>query len=204
MKGASQLADINPRIQQFQHKISQKTARLLTDADILLSTCIFLVFLWSFLDFFNKFPSYILGYSLPEIVGIAAYNFTFALFESSLYFLMIFLVLSLIALCLPDKWLGDHLALVGSGLAIILAARAMFGQFNYSFVAGLSPQQKLFSWIIIGLVFLLVYALLITQPKFRRAWRALLKRLSVLSAIYVFFGLVGLVIVIIRNLFLKG
>jgi hypothetical protein len=171
------------------------------DVYLLLSACIFSVFFWAFLTLFNSIPSYILEFSVSEIISLASYSFAFALFESLLYFLVIFPVLYLIALILPKKLLGEHMGPIGSVLAIIIAAIVMFIQANYETVIRLSTRRTLFYLGVIGLGFLIYYILILLFPKFKSTLQNILKRLSVLSTIYTVFGVLGIIIVIIRNIF---
>lgn len=187
-------------LQRLILQVHNKTTFYTVDRDILLSSCIFPVFFWAFYDFFNQFPSYILGYNITEIVGIAAYNFSFALLESLLFFIIILLILYLVAIVLPNKLLGDHLAVIGSGLAIWVAGVAMFIQKNYITVIGWNSQTENIYLGLAGLGFLIYCTFVIHYPKFKSVIRSIYKRLVVLSAIYAVFGIVGLIVIILRNI----
>jgi hypothetical protein len=171
------------------------------DVLLLLSACIFPVFFWAFLIFFNGIPSYILQFSLSEIIGVAAYSFAFALLESLLYFLVIFTILVIPALILPRKLLGEHLAVIGSLIAISFAVIVMFYQSDYETLTSLSTRRMLFYGGLLGLGFLIYYFLIMHFPKFESVVCAILKRLSVLSTIYAVFGILGVAIILARNIF---
>jgi hypothetical protein len=187
-------------LQRLIQQAQKKTVNYPVDIDILLSACIFPVFFWAFYDFFNQFPSYILGYSVTEIVGIASYNLSFALLESFLFFVIILLILYLVAVILPNKLLGDHLAVIGSGLAIWVAGVAMFIQKNYLTVIGWSSKTESIYLSLVVLGFLIYWAFVIHYPKFKSVLRSIYKRLVVLSAIYAVFGMAGFIVVILRNI----
>jgi len=170
------------------------------DAVLILAACVFPVFFWAFLIFFNGIPSYILQYSLSEIIGIASYSFAFALIESLLYFLVIFVVLYPVALILPQKLFGEHSGPIGALLAIIIGSLFMILQSDYEDVTSLSTRRTLFYLGLIGLGFMIYSVLIMRFPKFERAVRSFFKRFSVLSAIYAFFGILGIVIVVVRNI----
>lgn len=167
----------------------------------MLSACVFAVFFWAFLNIFNNFPSFIQQRTPAEMVGISSYILTFAFFESLLYFIILFPILCLAALLLPKKFLGEHLAPAGAVLALLIAAIAMYIQYDYETLTSLSIRRILFYLGLIGLAYLAYYIVLIRFPKVDQVARSIFQRVSVLSVIYAVFGVIGILIVVLRNVF---
>jgi hypothetical protein len=166
-----------------------------------LSACIFSVFLWAILNLLNNMPSFLMQRTIPEMIGISSYMLAFAFFESLLFFLIFFFILCLAAILLPKNLLGEHLSPVGAALAIVIGAIAMYVHYDYETVVALSTRRILFYLGLIGLAFLIYYLALLRFPKFEKGVRSIFQRVSVLSYIYAFFGVIGILIVIIRNVF---
>jgi hypothetical protein len=170
--------------------------------DILLvfAACIFPVFIWSFYNLLNEIPSFVLRLNLGDLIGTSAYVLAFALFESLLFFLALFIIMSLLAFVLPRKLWGDHFAAIGSMLAILISAVAMYFQLNYDRVVKLSLKRTLFDLGLVGLAFVIYYVLILSFPRFESAIRSVVRGISVLSIVYAFLGCLSILIIIFRNI----
>jgi hypothetical protein len=171
------------------------------DILLVLSTCVFSVYLWAFYNLFYQIPGFLHRLTLFETIGAASYILLFALFESIIFFLVIFIFFFLASLVIPKRLWGEHFAAIGGLLAVMLAAVAMTSQVIYDAIIELSKRQT--ALYIAGLIilFLVLYLLVLRFPKFEKAIRTVFSRISILSIIYAALGLISLLIVIIRNIF---
>ena len=140
---------------------------------------------------FREVPSWVLSMTLWEVISTVAYTLTFALIET----LIVFLPVILIAMILPRRWVQEKfiplsslllteltLMAVGLHFAIILEKPKRLLLLSYAFVLGLTTF------------------LVLRFPRIQNVLRAVVERLTVLSFIYIFFDMISLVIVLIRNL----
>jgi len=145
-----------------------------------------------------------------DAVGVASYGLVFAFAES----LVIFVVIALLGFLTPNQWAGDRRVAFLSLLVIITALWGMISQllflWNISLPAPLirflaqseHPLRLLYAFslaIVLPTVLLPVYFFM-RSNKSVRFMQELTERLSVLTLLYLFFDLIGLVIVILRNL----
>ena len=145
-----------------------------------------------------------------DAVGVFSYGMIFAFIESTL----LFGVLVLLGLLIPKSWKEDRRIGLLAILFLILSLWAMISQLY--FLAGMSPA----SWFVQLLLrnahplrALYVIAFLVVLPSFlipayllTRAAQApaflreLIDRLSLLTTLYLFFDVLGLVVVLFRNI----
>jgi len=170
--------------------------------DILLvfAACVLPVFIWSFYNLLNEVPAFVLRLSVSELIGTSAYVLAFALFESIVFFLVLFIGLFLLALILPSKLWGDHFVAIGSMLAFLISSVAMYVQLNYDRLLKLSLKRTLFDLGLVGLAFVIYYVLVLRFPRFESAIRSVVRGLSVLSIVYAFLGCLSILIIIFRNI----
>jgi hypothetical protein len=167
---------------------------------LLLSACILPVFLWAFISLFNQIPALLLKLYTSELIGAIGYVLTFASIESLLVFIFVATILLSITLVLPGKYFGEHLAAMGSFLVFLVAAIFMYLQLNYDRAVDILKNQALLYLTMIGAVFFIYCILILKFPRLEAGIMAVLKRLTSLSILYAGFGLLGIVIVIIRNI----
>ena len=170
------------------------------DIFLVFAACVLPVFIWSFYNLLNEVPAFVLRLSVSELIGTSAYVLAFALVESILFFLVLFIVLFLLALIFPRKLWGDHFVAIGSMLAILISAVAMYVQLNYDRVLKLSLKRTLFDLGLVGLVFVIYYVLILTFPRFESAIRSVVRGVSVLSILYALLGCLSVLTVIFRNI----
>jgi hypothetical protein len=144
-----------------------------------------------------------------DAVGVVSYGLIFAFIES----VVIFLVASLLGFLVSKKWSEDHRVNLMGLLVFITSLWAMASylyfmlNWNFSgetilFIAGLShPLRFLYAvvLVLVGLTMALPTYFILRSEKFLKGVQALFERLSMLTQFYLFFDIVGLVIVIVRN-----
>ena len=153
------------------------------------SACIFLVYIWSFIALFFELPALFMRSSLAEVLGVASYILAIALFES----ITLFAVLFLISLVLPEKWSRNQWAASGSISALVITFWAILIQIQGPFIK---------NWYVVPLLFFLVASnlLIIKFPKLRAAIASITTRISILTNFYLLLSILGIFVVILRNL----
>ena len=170
------------------------------DALTVLSVILFIVFSWALYRTFWWVPSWLEYLSVWSILIIFAYVMAFALFES----LVILAMLILLCLLLPRKIFKDQFILQGSTLSLLLGVGAFLIQRNVNVIYRLKLEQTLlYPLLILVAVILLMF---ITSFLFKRIQplarltQATAERMTIFAYIYVPMGLIGLLVVIFRNL----
>lgn len=145
-----------------------------------------------------------------DAIGVASYGAVFALLES----LVVFLVFASLGFLIARPWGQETRLALLSALVLILSSWAIVSQLYFLLDISLpAPIIRLFAQAPHPLRVLYVIATILVAPtvivpawwvlrsnKVLRFMRGLIERLSLLTTIYLFFDVVGLVIVIIRNL----
>ena len=139
---------------------------------------------------FRDVPSWALYMRYWELISTVAYTLAFALFET----LIILLPLIVLGMLIPRRWVSSRfipwvgVMLVEGTIAAIAFQIAIMNH---------SPKKNLV--IGIGLMLGISSVLVIRYPKIGELFRSIAKRLVVLSFLYIFLDVVGLMIVIARN-----
>lgn len=165
---------------------------------------LFAVFGWSIRGFFYKLPSFTLYFGVSSNLAILSYMMAFALLES----MLMTGLLVLLSAVLPSGWLKSGFAYKGF-LIILVATLAMILFEDYYRVAFLKDiaagQTYPFppflrgaagSVLALGLLLWLVH----WKPRLQRYVLDILERMSLFTYVYVPLGLIGLVVVLVRNL----
>jgi hypothetical protein len=156
----------------------------------------FPVHVWAIVNILVMFPAWLLRASLWELAGAVSYPLVDALLESCL----LWLVFVLLGFVLPRRWLADKFVALSSALAWLLAAWAMVVQFIYSHLLQWSLLQLLPGLLLVVFSFALVYWLVQRFGRLEGWIRQAAKSLVMLAYIYLAFDLLGLVVVILRNI----
>ena len=153
--------------------------------------CAFPIHVWTIINMLRDVPSWAIYMRSGELISAVAYTLSFALFET----LTVFLLVILIGLIVPKHWIKDKFVPMSSVLLIELALMAIVLQF---FIKSYLPKRiLLLSYTaIIGLSIIVVPKF----PKIKVLVSSLAKRLSLLTFIYIFTDIIGLLIVIARNI----
>lgn len=160
-----------------------------------LASCVFLVFSWSMLWFFQQMPGWMAYLDSWDILGILAYIQAFALLESVLILLLVILV----AIILPAKWFRNRFAAQGSMMVFMLTFWTVLFQ-AIAFALPLWSSGQLLLGLVLPLVSIVVAGALVHRSeKAEKTIRALADRLTVFLYIYVPLGCLGLIVVVARN-----
>jgi hypothetical protein len=166
--------------------------------DLLLSlgAVAFPVHVWAIVNILFILPAWLLRLSIWELAGGISYALLDALLESC----VLWVGLVLLSFVLPRKWLADKFAALSSVLVWLLCAWAALVQFNFSIILQWGIEQML--PVLLGVVFSfgLVYWLVQRYGRLEGWIKLLTQRLAVLSYIYVIFDVLGVVVVVLRNL----
>jgi hypothetical protein len=156
---------------------------------------VFMCFTWTMIGFFNKLSSFILYLTLGEIANIFAFMMAFALLES----LVVAGLLVLLSAVLPSRWLKEGFAFKGfvilfvATVTAILFQKALRDHFP-------SPQMLLTYSVLPLLVIALLLWIVQTRPKIQNILLSVQDRILIMLFIYVPIGLLGLMVVMARNL----
>jgi hypothetical protein len=187
--------------------ITQKYSRL--GLSLLFLTCAFPLHLWTLLMAFRDIGWLTERTNLWDAVGVAAYGLIFAFVET----VLVFLVLVLLGFVIP-RWDSDRRIAFLALLILITLAWGMIAQLLFIWNVPLPapaihflrtshhPLRILYE----GALVIVIPTVLLPVYWFLRAKKAvpvmqnIMERISVLAAFYLIFDVVGLAIVIIRNL----
>ena len=134
--------------------------------------------------------------SLWDILGIFAYTQAFALLESS----AVLFGLLLVGAVLPARFFRDRFLTQASTVVFAITFWIIVFQSIISTVRRWTVLMMLF-WFGLALVSVVLSCILVRRSKWiERVISAFVERLTVFLYIYVFLGLVGLLVVIVRNL----
>ena len=171
--------------------------------------CAFPLHLWTLILVFRDLDWAIKRTNIWDAIGMGAYGMVFAFFES----LVVFAVMALLGFATPARWDVQRRITFMSLLVLIVSLWAMFGQLRFiaelslplpvlRFMAASSHPFRILYAIylafVVPSVVLPVY-LFIRSSKSVQWMQDLMDRLSTLTALYLVFDVIGLVIIIIRN-----
>ena len=171
------------------------------EAFAVFSVIAFIVFSWSLYRMFYQVPSWLFYMNVWNVVTISAYVLAFALFES----LVLLGFLGLISLALPRRYFRDHFVAQGSVLMVILGGGAYLLQRKIGLIYKLSTWQLIvYPIIVLVSLLLLNFLFVFIFERFERIPRlisAFTEWMTVFGYIYLPLGLLGLAVVLVRNLF---
>jgi len=159
-----------------------------------LSFIVFSVYSWAIYSFLYQVPSSLLNEGVGEIAAILCYEMAFALLES----LIVCGVIVLLCIIFPREWLCE--GFVYKGFLIIMgwiAASALLRQYNGYPLPG-------FAYVELILCLVASIALILFFNKYakgRKILLAIIERFGVFAYLYLPLGMIGLIVVLVRNLF---
>jgi hypothetical protein len=173
-------------------------SRGLSPGDLSLSfaAIAFPVHVWAIINILAIFPAWLLRLSIWELAGAISYPLVVALLESSI----LWIGLVVLSNVLPRKWLAEKFVALSSVLVWLLAAWAVVIQFIFVTILQWEPQQMIPGLLLVAFSFCLVYWLVQRYERLEGWIRRLAQGLAVLAYLYILFDLLGLVVVIVRNL----
>jgi hypothetical protein len=164
---------------------------------------------WTLILAFRDLSWLIERSNLWDAIGVASYGLIFAFVES----VLVFLIALVLGFLISEHWHQQRVALL-SILVLITALWSMAGQlhalsgmsFPIWFLDFLAQQEHpvrvlyLIGLLLVSLTVLPPTYLILKSNKALRFVRELIDRLTLLAILYLLFDIVGLVIVIIRNI----
>jgi hypothetical protein len=159
---------------------------------------IFVIFSWSVRGFLFELSSFLLYFQLGEIASILFYMLAFALVES----ILIMGVLLVSCLVLPSNWLKKGFR-YKSFLLIIVATIGLIVFQGYYKVGEITVEPLILGFLFCFLAFFSLLVLFNTKWRLIHYLLSFMEQFSVFAYIYVPLGLIGLLVVIVRNL-IKG
>jgi hypothetical protein len=178
----------------------------------LFMVCAFPLHLWSLLAAFRDFGWVAARTRVWDAVGLAAYAMAFALLETTAVFLLVLLLGFLV----PAKWkIGQRVALMGT-LFLVVAAWAILAQLISEFLSPVSawligplaaaghPLRTLWgaAFLLVTLTVLLPVLWILRAESSRKAILSAFDNLAILSSFYVILDVIGILVIIARNLML--
>ena len=179
-----------PLIVPFYRRIPSR--RNIVDAYL---ACLFPIQVWSICNSLREVPAWLRQMSLWDLIGVVSYSQMFALFES----VVIVLPLVLLSALLPAGWFRDKFVALATGIVYLSVVWFIFAHINDPTLRSWGPGQFL-PWIGLFLFSQVLFVSLIHYShKLQSIIVALVDRLAVLSIVYLFIGLISVLIVVIRN-----
>ncbi len=172
--------------------------------------CAFPLHLWTIILALRDFSWVTERTNSWDAVGVLSYGLLFAFIES----LAVFLVTVLLGFLISKKWHEDRRNALLGNLVLTTSLWAIAGYLYFmlqvsipgetiGFLASLAhPLRFLYavSLVLVGLTVTLPTYFILRSDKFLGFIKGLFERLSLLTLFYLFFDVVGLVIVIVRNI----
>ena len=172
--------------------------------------CAFPLQLWTLLLAFRDLSWLTDRTNAWDAIGVPSYGVVFAFLES----LIVFLAFVVLGFLIAKRWSQETRLALLSILALVLSLWAIVGQLYFLlnislpeplirfFLQASHPLRVLYLTIlaIVAPTILVPAWLVLRSDKALRFTQGMIERLSLLTSIYLFLDVVGLVIVIIRNL----
>jgi hypothetical protein len=168
------------------------------DVFIVLSAILVAVFSWSIRGFFFVYPSLVLRYDAAEVFGIFSYMMAFAFVES----ILVLGSLIIVSTFMPKKWFREGFSY--KGFLAVLVGSIAFIRYQ-TFLGGELPAVKTI-FLLAGESFFVLVCLILLFHFVKRLQTILVsiaERFTVFVFLYIPLGFLGLIVVILRNLF-KG
>ncbi len=160
--------------------------------------CLFPIQAWALVNLFYSFPSMQLEMTVWQMLSVTAYVFAFALFET----LVVFLVLFLLSLMIPRQLFSARLVATGTALVLCASIATILNHLNYLWNIG-NGYKSYWSpgWIAAGIVSagLMIWGAW-RSPRMEKILRSGAERVALLSILYLTFDVIGVLIVISRNI----
>jgi hypothetical protein len=153
--------------------------------------CAFPIHVWVLINMFRDVPSWLLYMRVWDLIGMVAYTLSMALFET----LLVLLIAVLAGMVVPRRWVVDRYIPLISLWLLELSIMAIV--FQHYIIRHLPKSQ-----IVIAFALILAFSslILLRFPKAGAIFRWVADKLVILSVIYIFFDLLGLLVVIVRNI----
>ncbi len=186
--------------QSSMQSIAAGLKRRLPDSREMLTLFGFIIFMvasWSLYTFFFNLTSYLNHFNIFEILSVLSYLLGFALLEST----SVTAALVLVSLVLPPGWFRDGFAYKGAATVLVSAIASI--RLQHSVSIGNIPSLRSFA-VGVLLVFMICLALIVlfqNVDRLRAIFLAVLAQFEIFVYIYVPLGVIGLAVVLARNIF---
>ena len=170
------------------------------------STTVFCTYSWSMLIFFWDVPSFLLRYNTGEIISYLAYQFMFALLESTIVTIFV----TVIGFIFPAKFLRNKFRATGTALVFAFAINAIYFKHILDIVNWVTDILSIDTLITIQIVTGIWAVCLVVLPiglvmaskreRVEKIVNQFVDRLSILVSIYLFLSLLGILLIIVRNI----
>jgi hypothetical protein len=172
------------------HKLS------FVDLSLSFGAIAFPIHVWAIVNTLVIIPAWLLRLSLWELAGAIGYPLVFALLETCVLWIgFVFL-----AYLLPGKWLANKFVALSSLLVWLMAIWAALLQFIFGRILLWGLVTVIFGSLLIVFSLGLGYWLVQRFARLESGIKRVTQRLSVLTFVYLLFDLLGLVVVVLRNL----
>ena len=164
-----------------------------------LGMVVFMVFSWSIWGFLHEIPSFLLYFRVGQILAIFAYMMGFALLES----LLVMIGLGLMSLVLPVGWFKNGFV-YKSFITVLLGAVVIlsFGNTLMSLNNDFPPLESILKSSLIAIVAWVVLLFLFQYVKpMQKMVLFIADRMGVMAYFYLPLGAIGMIVVLIRNIF---
>ena len=155
----------------------------------------FMDYSWMALLFFFNMPSFFLNQTILEVLGIFSYGAFLCLADSVLQFLII----TACAVALPAKFLRDEFASRGGMMALLFFIWIFSLRLDF---ATYWSGERLLQLLLYAVLSMVVMVFLVARVAIlKRLMDGFARRAAVFAYIYPPLGVIGLLIVIARNIF---
>ncbi|MCP4423681.1 MAG: hypothetical protein GY803_04230, partial [Chloroflexi bacterium] len=157
------------------------------------AVCIFPIHVWAIINVMREVPAWILRLSIWDLIGVIAYSQLFALVET----ILLFLALVFLAFILPTARFRHKFVALSSVIVFLTSVWIVFLHYNDQIV---EERQLIPSIIWVGSLTLFIAVTFIfihRSERFETAIDTFVKRLAVLSFIYLLVDIVSLILVVI-------
>ena len=161
--------------------------------------CSFPIHVWAYIDLMNVMPSMFLQMSDWRMLGVISYVLDFALLES----IFIFVILFLASLLAPGGLFDLKIVHIDALFVFAASISAIFIHLYHQWdIKWMGFTNWVVTWILIGLLlFILAIIGFRRMPRMQRLFQAGIDRLAVLSTVYISLDLLGVFVILARNVF---
>ncbi len=171
------------------------------------SSAAFCSYSWSIIIFFWNLSSFLLQWSASDIVGYVAYQLTFALAES----LMVTFFIAALGLIVPQKYLRRNIRVSGAALVAGFAVNSIIFKERYALIYALAgmfstnnfaaSQIVINVWVACLIILPVGFVMITRNKKIEKMISSFVGNLSILVVPYVLLSLIGILLVVSRNIF---
>jgi hypothetical protein len=160
--------------------------------------CLLPVNIWGIIILMRRLPTLVLLMSTANLLGLSAYVLAFALLESVIIFGFIFIT----SLSIPKRFLGSKFVPIGATVILVASiAAALVHLYDAWDIEALEFDLWAAMWILIGIALMVLSGYWVNRSnKLEDITRSAVERLSILAMVYLCADIVGLFVILFRNL----